>query len=157
LGIFLSDICEASGQKIDQNSWQQPCRHESQYQWPTIPAPTPAEWQMWQQAILQTTLVGRNLSLPLPLGKWSAHKATKPGWFYASQENALYHRTSDVVTRHGIVPRRSRAQAFHAHGEVTQDPPPWLNTQLATVRIQGDKVVLTGTGNFLPSQTPITQ
>jgi len=122
-----------------------------------IPAPTSVEWRTWQQAILQTTLVGRNLSLPLPLGKWCAHKVNQPGWFYDTQENALYHRTIDGVTRHGIIPRRSRAQAFHTHGEATQDHPAWANTQIATVRTQGDKVILTGMGKFLPSHPLLTQ
>ncbi len=147
--IFLSDLCKASGKKLDQHIWQRPHRRDSAYRWPTIPPPTPAEWQTWQHAIAQTTLVGRNQMLPIPLGKWYTHKTTQPGWFYAAQENALYHSTAQGITRHGHIPRRSRAQAFHKHGEVTTNPPEWVSTQVATVSEQGDKMVLTGTGTIL--------
>jgi len=151
--MFLSDLCEASGKKLDPHIWQRPHRRESAYKWPTIPPPTPAKWQTWQHALTQTTLVGRNQTLPIPLGKWYAHKTTQPGWFYATQENALYHSTKHGITRHGQIPRRSRAQAFHKQGEAITEPPDWATTQVATVSEQGEKMMLTGTGIILSGPT----
>ncbi len=130
---FLSDICKASGRQLDQNIWKCPTRQESPHQWPIIPAPTPAEWRAWQQAIQQTTSVGRNLTLPLPLGKWFPLKMTQSGWFYHASKTALYHSMPQGVTRHSMVPRRSRAQAFHRHGDPEYNHPPWETTQVATV------------------------
>jgi len=55
---FLSNICEASGMKLEHHKWKKPNRHESPYKWPTIPPPTPMEWHIWQQALQKATLAG---------------------------------------------------------------------------------------------------
>ncbi len=144
--IFLSDICKASGTKLESHMWQHPVRHESPYKWPTITPPTLVEWRMWQQALQKATLTGQNLTLPLPLGRWQPHQGKRLGWYYNEQENALYHRTQQGVTRHSTYPRRSRAQTFHRQGELTTDLLDWVMAQIATVRVQGEKITLTGVG-----------
>jgi len=68
--VFLSEVCEAMGQKMEQHLWKQLHITESAFHWPKVPKPTPMEWRLWQQAIQQATSVGWNLMLPLPLGKW---------------------------------------------------------------------------------------
>jgi len=105
--IFLSDICEAMGNKMEQYLWKQPQVTESVFHWPTIPKPTPTEWRLWQQAIQRATSIGQNLALPLPLGKWYNRTEHSPGWYYHAEENAVYHRTHEGYTRHGMYPRHS--------------------------------------------------
>jgi len=90
------------------------------------------EWRLWQQVPQQATSVGRNLALPLPLGKWHPQKENSPGWYYQAQENALYYQTEDGYTQHGMYPRWSRTQAFHQVGEATTLPPARSDLQIAT-------------------------
>jgi len=46
---------------------------------------------LWQQALHTALSLGRNLALPLPLGKWNTTPDALPGWYYRPEENALYH------------------------------------------------------------------
>jgi len=96
--VFLSDICNVGETKLEQHLWNQLNVAESQYKWPKVPKPTPMEWRLWQQVPQQATSVGRNLALPLPLGKWHPQKENSPGWYYQAQENALHHQTEDGYT-----------------------------------------------------------
>jgi len=70
---------------------------------------------------------------------------TQSGWFYHASKTVLYHSTPQGV-RHSMVPRQSRAQAFHRHGKLEDNYPLWETTQIATIRIQGDKIIMTGAG-----------
>jgi len=84
--------------------------------------------------------------LPLPLGKWHPRQGDSPGWYYHTQENALYHRTKEGYTRHGMYPRQSRTQLFHRTGEATIESPAWSDLQIASVTLLGEKIALTGIG-----------
>jgi len=56
--IFLSDICTATGDTLEQYMWKQPIPIPSQYIWPALPKPTPSEWTTWQWALQQTLSLG---------------------------------------------------------------------------------------------------
>jgi len=63
--VYLLDICNAGGTKLEQYLWNQPTIAESPYQWPVVPKPTAMEWRLWQQALQQAISLGRNLALLL--------------------------------------------------------------------------------------------
>jgi len=142
--IFLSDICNATRTQLEQHRWTHAIPGDSTYTWPDYPKPTPMEWRGWQLALQQSLSLGRNLQLPIPLGKWLPYKHHKHIWYYHMGEDALFHTTPDGTTRHGILPRRSRTKTFHARGEPTAESPPSAKLQIASIVIQGDKVCLTG-------------
>jgi len=68
--IYLSNICNATGTQLKQNSWNNPTQGVSIYTWSDYPKPTQMEWRGWQQALQQSLSLGHNLTLPLPLGHW---------------------------------------------------------------------------------------
>jgi len=51
---YLSDICTASGDTLEQHLWKQPSPIPSQHRWPITPKPTLHEWAHWQRALQQT-------------------------------------------------------------------------------------------------------
>ena len=136
--VFLSDICNAAGTKLEQQLWNQLTVADSPYRWPIVPKPTPMEWRLWQQVLQKAMSVGRNLAIPLPLDKWHSRPQNAPGWYYHAQENTLYHHTEEGYTRHSMYPRWSRMQAFHQAGEVPITPPSKSAMQIATVALQGE-------------------
>jgi len=144
--IFLSEICEATGNKMEQYLWKQPQVTKSAFCWPKIPKPTPTEWRLWQQALQWATSMGQNLMLPLLLGKWHHQKEHSPGWYYHISENALYYRTPEGYTCHGMYPRWSQTQLFHWRGKAAPETPDWLDLHIASVTLQGEKIALTGIG-----------
>jgi len=115
---------------MEQHLWNQLHITKSIYHWPKVPKPTPMEWRLWQQALQQATSLGRNLVLPLPLGKWYPQKENSPGWYYQAQEHTLYHQTEDGYTQHDMYPRQSQTQAFHWVGKTTTEPPASPNCKL---------------------------
>jgi len=154
--IFLSDICEASGIKLEQYLWKQPQVTDSLFCWPNMPKRTQTEWQLWQQAIQWATLIRRNLALPLPLGKWYHQTEHSPGWYYHTEENAVYHQTHEGYTRHGMYPRWSQTQLFHWRGEAASQSPEWRDLRIASISPQGDKIALTGVGSHVDTKQTIT-
>jgi len=88
--IFLSDICTATGDALEQSMWQQPAPITSKYEWPMTPQLTPGEWNTWQRALQQTLSLGKQLSLSLPLGRWIHDRATKHQWFHGPAKEAVY-------------------------------------------------------------------
>jgi len=136
--IFLSDICNATGTQLEQHRWTHAIPGESTYTWPYYPKPTPTEWRGWQLALQRSLSLGRNLQLPIPLGKWILHKHHKHIWYYHAGEDALFHTTPDGTNRHGILPRRSRTKTFHAIGELTAELPPSAELQIASTVLQGE-------------------
>jgi len=143
---YLSNICNATGTKLEQYLWQTPHRRESTYIWLAMLKPTQMDWRLWQQALQDSLLLGRNLTLPTPLGKWHTTMGNRPGWYYHPVENALYHRMETEITRHSMYPRQSRLQAFHAVGEMVPNTEPSHEWQKASVTIQEVKVILTAIG-----------
>jgi len=103
--IYLSDICNATGTKLEQHCWNHATPGKSTYTWPIYPKPTPMEWRGWQLALQQSLSLDQNLPLPLPLGKWTLHKYDRYTWYYHMGKEALFHQTPEGTTWHGILPR----------------------------------------------------
>ncbi len=148
--VYLSEICTAGGMHLKQHMWNQPTQQESPHQWLAIPKPMPTEWRLWQQALQKLISLSRNLTLALPLGSWHPPSEIRSGWFYHAAENALYHQTKMTKMQHSMYPRRSRAQAFHSDGEAITEFPADSELQIATVSLQGLKLLLMGIGKSQP-------
>jgi len=149
---YLSDICNAMGTKIKQHLWSQPTVLNSPYQWPSIPKPTPSEWQMWQQALWHALSLGNNLSLPIPLGRWAYSTKPRTGWVDHEEENAIYHCMPTTHTRHTMIPWQSRMQ-LHGKGEIVGKWPSSREVKVALVAQVGLWIILTGIGKTLTSLT----
>ncbi len=137
--IYQSDICNATGTKLEQHHWTHAIPGDSTYTWPIYPKPTPMEWRGWQLALQRSLSLGQNLQLPLPLGKWILHKYHRYTWYYHAGKEALFHQTPEGTTWHVILPRRSRTQAFHATGEFITELLPTDELQIASAVLQGTK------------------
>jgi len=149
--IYLSELCNATGMKLEQHLWKAPHQRESSYTGPVMPKPTQTDWHLWQQALQNSLLLRRNLTLPILLSKWSTTMVNQPGWYYHPVENALYHWTEMETTWHGMYTRQSQSQAFHAMEEIVANTVLSHKLQKASVAPQGVKVILKGIGT---SQNP---
>jgi len=88
--VYLSDICMATEDKIEQLFWNQPMVKESSYHWLVMPKPKPSEWCLWQQAMQTSLSLIHQLKLPLHLGNWISSHNNGPKWFYHEDKTALY-------------------------------------------------------------------
>jgi len=57
--IYLLDICNAGGTKLEQYLWNQPTIAKSPYHWPVIPKPTATEWRLWTPTGIATSYLLR--------------------------------------------------------------------------------------------------
>ncbi len=57
--IFVSEICNGEGTKIDQNYWNgKQVNLQSNYQWPRMSPPTAQEWNFWRQWLMSGLSLG---------------------------------------------------------------------------------------------------
>jgi len=100
----------------------------------------------------------KQLTLPLPLGKWQQASPIAPGWYYAQNETAIYQQSTIGWMRHGTCPRQSCTWAFHREGSMPSMAPDESLLQVASVAAQGGKLILTGIGQSkaAPPITPTT-
>jgi len=147
--VYFSELCTATGDVLERHQWQKPSQLESPYLWPPIPKPTTGEWQTWQCTLQQTYSLGRNLALPLPLGKWHWTQLTQTGWFYSTTDKALYRYNGTEWSRHGQTPSRTRTKKFHITGQTTENSEA-LNLQAASILLHGSFYIMTRVAEIEP-------
>jgi len=82
--LRISDICTGSGEQLLTGNWNNFNPQPSEYLWPKLVKPSPADWNTWDLALSKALNVGRQNTLPLPLGNYFQH--TLKGWYFSPEE-----------------------------------------------------------------------
>jgi len=107
-----------------------------------------------QMAVMATCntadiLAGLQFSAPLPLGKWNWTWLAHTGWFYSTEDEALYSYDGIKWSRHDQTPSRTRTRKFHLAGQPTENPIA-LHLQVVSILCQGLFYILTGMAEMKP-------
>jgi len=121
--VFLSDICNGEGTKIEQSYWDgQPTHSMSKYLWPRMSLPTQQDWNLWRQWLTSGLSLGRGQQLSLPLRPWQAHVNEAPGYFMDITGHHLYSLHEQKWYSHAKIPHHCRQKEYHRTGQVIERP-----------------------------------
>jgi len=102
--IYISDICTATGDALEQFWWKNLILITSPYKWPVIPKPTTSKWSTWQCTLQQTILLGKRLMLPIPLGLWNNKSIATCKWSYSIINKVVYQHKNMGWHCHAQIP-----------------------------------------------------
>jgi len=66
--FWLSDICNGSGDTLNQVIWPSHQPIHSFWQWPLTPSPTAVAWSLWQWVLMESLHLSQSQKLACPLG-----------------------------------------------------------------------------------------
>jgi len=147
--VFVSEICNGEGTKIDQNYWNGKQAHaQSNYQWPRTSPPTTQEWNLWQQRLTSGLSVGRGQHLPLLLGPWRDTIWMTPGYFMDTTGSYLLELHNQQWYAHAKIPHRRQHQEYHQNGQAITEPINIKDLERATIYKNADRILVTGHGRI---------
>jgi len=145
--IFLSDICDGSGSRIEQQFWSkgQPADIYP-YNWPLPANLSTSDWNFWRRSLQLSLNLSQQQQLPVPLGCWYQEEPRTKGWYTDRTGEHLYCLVKSEWTTFVPIPARQRRRTFHdiPRPMAPDDIPDYL--EKATVYSCGLRITLTGSG-----------